>query len=74
MAQNLRVLYQIKVSLNGIKPPIWRRLLISNATDLDELHKIIQIAMGWTDTHLHQFIAGDERFDPAEVNQLLADE
>ena len=62
MAQNLRDLYQIKVTLNGVKPQIWRRLLISSATDLAELHEILQIAMGWTDSHLHQFVAGDETF------------
>jgi hypothetical protein len=62
MAQNLRDLYQIKVSLTGVKPPIWRRLVISSTTDLGGLHEIIQIAMGWTDTHLHQFVVADERF------------
>ena len=62
MAQNLRDLYQIKVTLNGVKLQIWRRLLISSATDLAELHEILQIAMGWTDSHLHQFVAGDEAF------------
>ena len=30
--------------------------------DLEELHDVLQIAMGWTDSHLHQFIAGDERY------------
>lgn len=62
MPRNLRNLYQIKVSLNDVKPPIWRRLLISSTTNLSELHNIIQVAMGWTDTHLHQFIVGNERY------------
>ena len=39
MTGNLCNLYQIKVSLNGVKPPIWRRLVISGATDLIELHE-----------------------------------
>ena len=62
MPRNLRNLYQIKVSLNDVKPPIWRRLLISSTTNLAKLHNIIQVAMGWTDTHLHQFIVGNERY------------
>lgn len=62
MARRLRDLYQIKVSLNGAKPPIWRRLVISSAMDLEELHNVLQIAMGWTDSHLHQFIAGEARY------------
>lgn len=49
-------IYQIKVTLEGSKPPIWRRLQVPGDTTLGELHDIIQIAMGWTDSHLHQFI------------------
>lgn len=37
---------------------MWRRLLISRVTDLAELHEVLQIAMGWTNSHLHQFVAG----------------
>lgn len=48
--------YQIKVTLLDSKPPIWRRLLLSGDTKLSELHDIIQAAMGWYDSHLHQFI------------------
>ncbi len=62
MAQNLRNLYQIKVSLNDVKPPISRWLLISSATNLAELHEVIQVAMGWTDTHINQFVAGNELY------------
>ncbi|MFZ6026847.1 MAG: plasmid pRiA4b ORF-3 family protein [Chloroflexota bacterium] len=52
-------IYQIKVTLRDSKPPIWRRLLLSEETSLATLHKVIQIAMGWEDYHLHMFeIAG----------------
>jgi hypothetical protein len=47
--------YQIQVSLNDIRPKIWRRLLIQPQTSLPALHKILQISMGWTNSHLHQF-------------------
>lgn len=47
--------YQLKVSLSGAKPPIWRRLLVPSAVSLAQLHRILQLAMGWTDSHLHQF-------------------
>ena len=49
------------MTLKHSKPPIWRRLLISGNTTLFDLHKIIQIAMGWTNSHLHQFII-DEKY------------
>ena len=52
-------IYQIKVTLEGSKPPIWRRLLVRSDITLGELHHIIQAAMGWWDYHLHQFIVGE---------------
>lgn len=51
------VMYQIKVTLNGIRPPIWRRLLIPSSFSLKDLHDVLQVAIGWTDSHLHQFVA-----------------
>ena len=51
-------LYQLKITLKGSKPPIWRRLVVRSDLTLDRLHMLIQIAMGWTDSHLHQFITG----------------
>jgi len=51
-------LYQLKITLKWSKPPIWRRVVVRGDMTLDRLHNIIQIAMGWTDSHLHQFIAG----------------
>jgi Plasmid pRiA4b ORF-3-like protein len=51
-------IYQLKVTLKGIKPPIWRRLLVEPDTKLNRLHDIIQETMGWYDSHLHQFAVG----------------
>jgi hypothetical protein len=48
-------IYRLKVVLLGISPMIWRRLLIRSDHTIADLHHILQIAMGWTDTHLHQF-------------------
>ena len=47
-AQPTAIIYQLKVTLRGSKPPIWRRLLVSDQTTLGKLHDILQIAMGWT--------------------------
>ncbi len=52
-------LYQMKVTLTGSKPPIWRRLIVNDNTRLDHMHDILQAAMGWDDYHLHQFRVGD---------------
>ena len=51
-------IYQIKVTLEESKPPIWRRILVPGDVNLQKLHYIIQVAMGWTNSHLHQFIVG----------------
>lgn len=60
-------IYQLKVTLEGIKPPIWRRVHVPADTTLDALHMIIQIVMGWEDYHLHEFTAGDVRFVMPDV-------
>jgi hypothetical protein len=49
-------IYQIKVTLCESKPPIWRRILVPSDITLAKLHRILQAVMGWTDSHLHQFI------------------
>jgi hypothetical protein len=51
----IRKVYQLKVSLRGISPMIWRRLLVSSTTTIAHLHAILQVAMGWEDVHLHRF-------------------
>ena len=52
-------IYQIKVTLEDSKPPIWRRLLVRSDVTLAKLHDIIQAAFGWWDYHLHQFVVGE---------------
>ena len=56
--------YQFKITLLDTKPPIWRRIQVTDCT-LDRLHEHIQTAMGWMNSHLHQFQLGDQRYaDP----------
>jgi hypothetical protein len=62
MAKKLREIYQLKIELKGIRPPIWRRFLASNVMSLEDFHHTLQIVMGWTNSHLHQFIVGNERY------------
>jgi hypothetical protein len=50
--------YQLKVTLKGARPPIWRRMHVSDQITLAKLHRIFQVTMGWTDSHLHQFRIG----------------
>ena len=48
-------IYQLKVGLRGATPPIWRRLEVPADISLARLHRIIQIAFAWDDSHLHVF-------------------
>jgi hypothetical protein len=58
-------IYQFKVTLRSIKPPIWRRIQVSSETTLSGLHAILQVAMGWFNCHLHLFeIQGIEYGEP----------
>ena len=54
----MKNIYQLKVVLNGVKPPIWRRILVPGDIELGSLHLVLQLVMGWTNSHLHQFISG----------------
>lgn len=57
--------YQFKVTLDGLTPPIWRRLLIRDDSTFEELHTAIQMAFGWTNSHMHEFCLVPERAKPA---------
>ncbi len=50
---------QLKITLKDSTPPIWRRVLVRKETNFMQLHEIIQIVMGWTDSHLHAFHLDD---------------
>jgi len=51
----LRKTYQLKVTLKGIRPPIWRRILTESTMPLPAFHLTLQVVMGWDNAHLHQF-------------------
>ncbi len=51
-------IYQIKISLVGAKPPIWRRILVPGDMRLAALHGVLQTVMGWENEHLHMFTSG----------------
>jgi len=66
MTKKTTLIYQIKVTLDDIQPPIWRRIQVPANTILSKLHRILQIVMGWQDYHLHQFtVDGVTYGDPA---------
>lgn len=66
---------QVKLSLRGAsKPPVWRRLLVPADVRLSRLHDVIQVAAGWTDTHLHAFSTDDGDYGVPDPELGFGDE
>jgi hypothetical protein len=60
-------IHQVKVTLKGARPPIWRRLLVRSDITLDRLHEILQTSFGWFDYHLHAFVADGLEYGAPDV-------
>ena len=55
MKRKYERVYQFKIALDGIEPPIWRRIQVPETYSFWDLHVAIQDSMGWSDGHLHEF-------------------
>jgi hypothetical protein len=64
---NKSPIYQFKITLKGIRPPIWRRFQVKSAITFRQLHEIIQTVMGWYNYHLYNFDVGFENFTDTET-------
>jgi len=53
-------IYQMKVTIKGVRPPIWRRIQVAANTDLNRFHWILATVMGWSGGHLHEFLIDGE--------------
>lgn len=60
-----RAFFQIKIVLDRIDPPIWRRVQLFDCT-LDVLHAVVQTVLGWQNSHLHVFEVGDDEYGPVD--------
>ncbi len=68
---------RLHVELEEVVPAVTRLIDVPAGATLPELHDLLQAGMGWTDSHLHQFVAGDRRWgvpdddswDPAELDE-----
>ena len=62
--------FRVRVDLRHAKPPIWRRLDVRSDLTLDVVHRALQAAFGWTDSHLWRFSSGGDPFDPSSQRFL----
>jgi Plasmid pRiA4b ORF-3-like protein len=60
--------YELQVELAGITPLIWRRLWVPAEIELTELHGLLQLAMGWMNSHLHSFEIGSNTYGMADAD------
>jgi hypothetical protein len=54
--------HTLDITLEEIQPPVWRRVRIASSATLADLHEVLQIVMGWSDAHLHEFAIGGEMY------------
>ncbi len=55
MKKKFNKVYQFKITLKGVRPPIWRRIQVPETYTFGDIHVAIQDAMGWSDYHFHEF-------------------
>ncbi len=60
--------YQFKVVLRGISPPIWRQFQVWEDATLAQLHRILQMVMGWEDYHLYEFRIGGRIYGDPDLD------
>ncbi|MCL5996518.1 MAG: plasmid pRiA4b ORF-3 family protein [Chloroflexi bacterium] len=63
-------IYQLLINLQGANPPIWRRVLVPGDWSLGALHYVVQVAMGWTNSHLHMFKVGRKLIALYDIDDL----
>jgi len=66
--------YQLKVTLKNIQPPVWRYFQVPGYYTLYDLHCVLQVVMGWQECHLHEFIVGDARYSTFYDNVDLGED
>ena len=62
--------YQLKITLIDIDPPIWRRIQVPSSIKLCCLHSALQVVMGWADSHLHQFEKDGKNWGVPEYDEF----
>lgn len=66
-----RQVFQLRVTLEDVWPPVWRRLVVPGGYTLDRLHRAIQLAFGWQGYHLHSFEVDGVQYGPPDSDGEL---
>lgn len=63
----LPMLLQLRIRLQGVEPAVWRQVLVPESITLPKLHQVIQAAMGWRNSHLHEFEINRVRYGQPDL-------
>jgi hypothetical protein len=76
-----KIFYRLHIQLLHIEPAIWRDVVVPGSIRLSLLHIVLQLAMGWDDAHMHEFVFGSARYglpdpdpDPFMASRTLDEE
>ena len=69
-----RQAFVLKIALQHLKPPVWRRLKLAGDFTLAELHEALQVAMGWDNYHAHSFLIDSRFYAPADEEGRTSDD
>lgn len=61
--------YILRIAIEEVEPPVWRRVQVPGSLSLERLHAVIQKTMGWRDVHLHEFEVGGRRYGQPEADE-----
>lgn len=67
----MTTVHQLKVTLRGIRPPIWRRIVVDTDTPLPEIAGLLEASMGWFGGHLHAFRVGTVTYQLGNLDDAL---
>jgi hypothetical protein len=65
------MIYQFKITLKGIRPPIWRRFQVKDGLSFAQLHEVIQYVIGWQNYHLYAFQVGRVPIEPSDESGFM---
>ncbi len=70
MARRVERVFDLKVTLRHITPPIWRLVRVKGNTRLSRLHDVLQATMGWWNCHLHQYDVGGRAIGLVDMDSV----
>lgn len=71
MVRRIERVFDLKVTLRHITPPVWRLVRVKGSTRLSRLHEVLQATMGWWNCHLHQYKVGDRLLGEPDPDGLM---